>query len=304
MFVSGMPAKVNVLPLVYLFLAGVAVAAPPENQKTQNIIFVMTDGLRWQEVFRGADPALMNKELGGVTDIPGLKQKYWRETAKERREVLMPFLWNTMANSGQLYGNRDAGSTAYVTNGFNFSYPGYSETLCGFPDSRIHSNDKLPNPNVTVLEWLNKMPAYQNKVAAFGAWDVFPSIFNAARAGFPVNAGYDPFDLLPASPRADLLNHLKAESPHIWEDEAFDVIPFHTAAEYLQARHPRILYLSLGETDDWAHAGNYTEYLNATHRVDDYLARLWNMVQSLPDYKGKTTLIFSPDHGRGELADW
>ncbi len=209
-----------------------------------------------------------------------------------------------MATGGQLYGNRDEGSTAYVTNGFNFSYPGYSETLCGFPDPRIHSNDKLPNSNVTVLEWLNNMPAYRGKIAAFGAWDVFPSIFNAARAGFPVNAGYDPFDLLPASPRADLLNHLKAESPHIWEDEAFDVIPFYTAIEYLQARHPRILYLSLGETDDWAHAGNYTEYLNSTHRVDDYLAMLWKTVQSLPDYQGKTTLIFSPDHGRGEMAEW
>jgi hypothetical protein len=92
MFVSGMPAKVNVLPLFCLLLAGIAAAAPPENHKTQNIIFVMTDGLRWQEVFRGADAALMNKELGGVTDIPALKQRYWRESAKERRELLMPFL--------------------------------------------------------------------------------------------------------------------------------------------------------------------------------------------------------------------
>gem|GEM_PF-5870018 len=31
-----------------------------------------------------------------------------------------------------VYANRDLGSDAYVTNGLNFSYPGYSETLCGF----------------------------------------------------------------------------------------------------------------------------------------------------------------------------
>jgi len=281
-----------------------AAARQLATYKTENIIFVMTDGLRWQEVFRGADPALMNKEEGGVTDIPALKQSYWRESAQERREVLLPFVWNTMAKGGQIFGNRDQGSEASVTNGFNFSYPGYSETLCGFPDPRIHSNDKVPNPNVTVLEWLSKLPAFQGKIAAFGAWDVFPSIFNAGRAGFPVNAGYDPFDLLPGSPRAELLNQLKAESPHVWEDETFDVIPFHTALEYLKARHPRVLYLSLGETDDWAHAGNYTEYLNAAHRVDDYLAMLWKTVQSMPKYRGKTTLIFSPDHGRGELSDW
>ena len=33
--------------------------------------------------------------------------------------------------------------SAYVTNGMFFSYPGYNETLCGFPDPRIHSNDKV-----------------------------------------------------------------------------------------------------------------------------------------------------------------
>jgi arylsulfatase A-like enzyme len=57
-------------------------------------------------------------------------------------------------------------------------------------------------------------------------------------------------------------------------------------------------------SDDWARHGNYAEYLNATRRVDTYLGRLWNSVQSLPEYKDKTTLIFSPDHGRGELSDW
>ena len=83
----------------------------------------------------------------------------------------MPFLWTVIAQKGQIYGNVELGSTAYVTNGKNFSYPGYSETLCGFADPRIASNDKVPNPNVTVLEWLNKKPAYRGKVAAFAAWE-------------------------------------------------------------------------------------------------------------------------------------
>ena len=94
--------------------------------------------------------------------------------------------------------------------------------------------------------------------------------------------------------------NLKAETPRIWPDEPFDPIPFYTALEYLKEKKPRILYLSLGETDDWAHAGNYTEYLNAAHRADDYVRDLWETVQSMPEYRGSTTLIFSPDHGRGK----
>ena len=143
----------------------------------------------------------------------------------------MPFLWSVMAKQGQLYGNREAGSDAFVTNGLNFSYPGYNETLCGFPDPRINSNDKLPNPNVTMLEWLHSKPGFNDQIAAFGAWDTFPAIFNAPRAGFPVNAGYDPFTAIPATPRLEMLNLLKLELPRVWEGEPFDAMASETAME-------------------------------------------------------------------------
>ena len=45
----------------------------------------------------------------------------------------------------------------------------------------------------------------------------------------------------------ELLNRLKAETPRVWEDEPFDFMPFHTALEYVKARKPKILYLSLGK---------------------------------------------------------
>ena len=294
-----------------LFLCGfvvffAAIAATAQNttsaHKTQRIIFVMTDGLRWQEVFNGADINLMNKENGGVESPAPLKKLYWREDLNARRQALMPFLWTTVARQGQLYGNRKAGSDAFVTNGLNFSYPGYNETLTGFPDSRINSNDKNPNPNVTVLEWLHRKPAFQGDagVAAFGAWDCFPYIFNAKRAGFLVNAGYDPLTSIPLTPRLELLNQLKAEEPPYLEEEPVDAITFHTALEYMKARQPKILYISLGETDEWAHKGDYPEYLAAAHRADSYLKMLWDTAQSLPAYRGVTTLVFSPDHGRGD----
>jgi phosphopentomutase len=81
-------------------------------------------------------------------------------------------------------------------------------------------------------------------------------------------------------------------------------MPFHTAIEYLKAKKPRLLFLGLGETDDWAHAGSYAEYLNAAHLGDEYLEELWELVQSMPEYKDKTTLIVLPDHGRGTGAQW
>jgi len=283
-------------------------AQVPAEHKTQHIIFVMTDGLRWQEVFRGAEAAIMNKENGKLEkeeDVAALRKAYWRETIEERRKALMPFFWNVIAKEGQVYGNRDKGSDAYVTNGLFFSYPGYSETLCGFADPRINSNDNIPNPNVTVLEWLKNRPSFQGEIGAFGAWEAIPAVVNPGRSKIIGNAGYVPMTSITPTPNLQLLNDLKTELPRVWDEEPFDAIPFYTAIEYLKQRKPRILYLSLGETDDWAHESNYAQYLHAAHHVDDFLRILWETVQSMPEYRGNTTLIFSPDHGRGETPrDW
>lgn len=285
---------------------GVVQAQPSPSPAVQNVVLVMTDGLRWQEIFRGADPALLTPDRNwNGRSVDALKQHFLAPTAEERRRRLMPFVWEVLVPQGEIFGDHDAGSVASVTNGLNFSYPGYSETLTGHPDPRIRSNDNVPNPNITVLEWLNRQPAFAGTVAAFGAWDVIAGIVNQGRCGFPVNAGYEPFVAPPVTPELSLLNALKAENPRVWDDETFDPVTFHTAMEYIRLHHPRVLFLSLGETDDWAHAGNYGEYLQSAHRVDADLKTLWDTLQSMPQYRGKTSLIFTTDHGRGSgKKDW
>ena len=98
---------------------------------TRNVVLVTADGVRWQEVFRGADETLLNQKDGGVSDVDALRRDFWRRTPEARREALMPFLWSVVARQGQIYGNRDKGSPAKVANGMNFSYPGYNELLTG-----------------------------------------------------------------------------------------------------------------------------------------------------------------------------
>ncbi len=278
-----------------------ALAQSTENH-TQNILFVTTDGLRWEEVFRGADAALIDKKAGGVPEPEALRARFWKDSPTERRERLMPFVWKTVAKHGQLFGNRDRGSDAYVTNGMNFSYPGYSELVTGAPDDRIASNDAIENPNVNVLEWLNSREGFRNRIAAFGAWDRFAYILNAKRSGLLVNDGYTPLRTMAPNERIDLLNRVKAETG-IWESEPFDAPVFLLAKEYFRAARPRVFYLALGETDEWAHGGRYDLYLNAANRVDTYIEELWNLAQSMEQYRGKTTLILAVDHGRGAQGD-
>jgi hypothetical protein len=275
------------------------------NSEDARVVLVMTDGMRWQEVFRGADESLLTPErYFDKRDVSALKERYLAATAEERRQKLMPFLWSTFVPQGQIYGDRDAGSDAYVTNGFNFSYPGYSETLTGHGDKRIDSNDDRPNPNLTVLAWLSRQTGFQGGVAAFGAWHVIANAVNPEKCvSCMVNAGYDRVDMSPMTNGMKLLNGIKANSPRVWEDEAYDAPVFETALEYIRAKKPRVVFLSLGETDEWAHAGNYGEYLESAHRVDGYMKRLWDELQAMPEYKGKTTMILLVDHGRGSAPE-
>ncbi len=291
-----------------LLLVVLATGTLPAQQSAsvRNVFVVMTDGFRWQEVFRGADAALLTKQnFWDGRNPEALRQQLLGSTPQERRAKLLPFLWGTAIPQGEIYGDRDAGSDAHVTNGFNFSYPGYSETLTGHGDPRIDSNSNRPNPNRTVLEWLNRQPGFEDRVAAFGAWEVIAGIVDAQSCGFPVNVSYNPLRLSPSTPTLDLLNQVKAESPRVWEDESFDAPTFHTALEYVKLPKPRVLFLSLGETDDWAHAGNYGEYLLSAQRFDADLAELWRTVQAMPEYHGNTTLVILTDHGRGSgPEDW
>ncbi|MBS0394353.1 MAG: AP protein, partial [Proteobacteria bacterium] len=59
------------------------------------------------------------------------------------------------------------------------------------------------------------------------------------------------------------------------------------------------------DTDNWAHSGRYDALLETVHHVDDFVGRLWAQMQALPQYRGKTTFIFTTDHGRGSgLEQW
>lgn len=269
------------------------------------LVFVTWDGFRLQEVFGGAEERLISKEAGGVPNVSELRNDFWRETPESRRETLLPFLWGTIAKQGQLFGDPSRQAATMVTNGKKFSYPGYNEMLVGFADERINSNDKIPNPNINVLEFLNRRADFAGKVAAFATWDVMDFILNRERSGLHIRTGWTRIADEPPTKRQRELNDMVRELPRLWRGNEYDFITHQAAREYLLSQKPRVLFVGLGETDEWAHARRYDLYLEAAQRSDRYLRELWETLQSLPDYKDKTALVITTDHGRGITpADW
>ena len=278
----------------------------PAAAQEHNVILVSIDGLRWQELFRGADPALVSLDEAGMKDAAAVRERFGGAPEASRRK-LFPFLWGTVARQGLLYGNRDKGSLVKINNARRFSYPGYAELLTGRPhDDVIDSNALRPSPAPTVLEIIRReLSLERTQAAAFGSWEVFQGICARDSAAIFINAGYQPLATGRWSPRLAELSDLQFQMLTPWRSARHDYITFELALEYLRQIGPRALYIALDETDDWAHDRRYDRVLEVAHNFDRALERLWSLVERDPRYRGKTTLIVATDHGRGRTpADW
>jgi hypothetical protein len=276
-----------------LFISGVCFS---QKSKTENLIIVTLDGMRWQEVFGGIDSQIVvNKKF--TRDSNAVVTAYGAGDRNERRSRLFPFLWNTVAVKGQLYGDRLNGSEVNNANRYKFSYPGYNEIFTGYPDTGVNSNDKVKNPNTNVLEFLAKQKEFNSRIAAFTTWDVFPYILNSWRSGIYVNADVDSLHFDNASLKLiNDMQFLEAKPLGV----RLDLLTYFAGREYLKTYKPKILYIAFDETDDFAHAGEYDQYLKSAHAEDAMLNDLWALIQSMPEYQGRTTLLVTCDHGRGD----
>lgn len=266
-------------------------------QAADNVVLITFDGLRWQELFRGLDPELASHEEYSEQS-ERLLEDFWHDDPAMSASAIFPFLHGTVFQQGTVVGNRDLGSCAAVSNPWYFSYPGYSEILTGVVNESIDSNGKVLNPEKTLHELLNSNPDFRGRSAAFASWDVFPYIFNVERSGVFVNA-FEPL-VAPVGEAEALINQLHSDIPPPWPTVRNDAFTHHFAMSYLRREQPRLLFISYGETDDFAHDAKYDEYIFAARRTDGFIRDVWETLQSIDQYRDNTVLFITVDHGRGE----
>jgi Metalloenzyme superfamily len=284
--------------IIFFLLTGNSSSAQPASK---NVFIITLDGTRWQEVFRGADSVLLGK-TAYVKDTGLLREQYWHTDEQKRRQQLLPFFWNVIAKHGQLMGNRDFDNHVNVANLYKISYPGYSEIFTGYADKLFIPNLAVNNPRSNILQWLSNQPGYKGKVAAFCSWRVFPFILDEKNGQLPVNAGYEALDEDDSG--SALINGVQ-QSMYDQNNTRHDLLTFECAKNYVKQHHPRVLYLGFGETDEFAHHGEYDTYLQKIHQADAMIAELWYYVQTDPFYKNNTTFIITTDHGRGsKVRNW
>jgi len=290
----------KILLFVLLQLTCISLTAQ-QSATPKNVFIITTDGMRWQEIFNGADEKILT-DIDFVKDTALTREMYWAASPEERRKKLMPFLWSTIASKGQLHGNRTYHNKVSVSNPYKISYPGYNELLTGYADPFVVTNKSNKNKNENLLEYLNRQDAYRNNVAAFCSWNVFPYILNEERSNIPVNSGYEPME--EDTETSAIINRVQ-DSVYSKAATRYDQLTFLHAKEYITNHHPKVMLLGLGETDEFGHKGEYDNYLQQANNVDKMIAELWYLVQTDPFYKNNTLFIITTDHGRGSRpAKW
>ncbi|MCZ6796220.1 MAG: alkaline phosphatase family protein [Planctomycetota bacterium] len=295
------------LALAWLCPLGAVLGEPPRELRTRRVVLITVDGLRHQELFGGLEPRMLeDKKRSGIEDVERLRSLYLRPTARERREALLPFFWKTFAPRGVVLGNKARGSRALLRNRRRFSYPGYAELLTGAPQDTITSNAKVRLPRPSFLEFVRtKLRLPREKVALFASWDVFSWIASQQKDAVFTNAGYEAMPSELSSPEMARLSRLQFSLLTPWDTVRHDTVTAELALGYLERLRPRLLYLALGETDDWAHERRYDRVLAAARLFDETLERTWKTLESMETYRGRTTIIITTDHGRGStLDDW
>jgi len=277
------------------------------ENKTENVILIILDGVRTNEIFHGVDLELLKTQAKKEpVEETRLYQQFWAESPIARREKLMPFFWDVwMKQHGSVAGDRWNGSEVVLTNKHWFSYPGYSEILTGQAhDEEINSNEAVQNPYPSVLEFFaSQMDVPQTGIASFASWSIMDFIVEKERGTIFSNAGYESYES--ADQAIQVLSDLQFKTLSPWNTVRHDAYTFRFAMDYLKTHRPKVLYIALGETDDWGHEQRYDRVVQSLHANDGYFRELWEFLQSDQQYKDKTTILVTTDHGRGDgVEDW
>jgi len=238
----------------------------PQTQNTPpKIVLITIDGVRWQEIFYGTDSNLYSESYLPPRD-------------------LIPNIYNYFVDHGSAFG-KNSNIIASGTN--HISLPGYLEMMRGFPTTDCITNLCEPELNTTLIDH------YQN-VAMFSSWDTVRKSTTQFPEKYIINSGRNyrtsKYQALPIEDNQSFNNNVG----HF--DYRPDEFTIQTTLNYLNIEKPEFLWVSLGDTDEYAHLGNYEKYISALKKADNFIGEM------IQQYDENTVFVITTDHGRSK--DW
>ncbi len=248
----------------------------------KNVILLMLDGVRWQEVFKGVDPSLSKNDSGDT----------------------FPFLLQELAREGMLLGNRDKGSEMTVSNSAFVSLPAYQSIMAG--TTQPCGGNGCGRIKVETLQEriVRELGLEKTSVASIASWEKIPDAVEHLKGSAFVNAAFQPLEDGTNDAEFARINVLQGKDAPPWSGARFDRYTWAHATHYLQKYRPRFMFISLNDSDEWGHKGEYPNYVATLRQYDAWIRELTETLKRMGAYGENTTLIVTTDHGRGEGGSW
>ncbi len=256
------------------------------------VVLVAIDGVRWQELFGGVDPALAR--LHGVPPAE-----------RTGPDGLAPNLQALMTADGAALGAPDHGAGFYASDAIVKSLPGYMEMLSGHAETRCLSNFCAPIDRPTLLDALADRGAAPGEAAVIASWQ-----------GIGRAAALHPGRVLVSTGRSgghhrELLAWDDASRQRFGAGERASPLPGYMdyrpdrrtapiAVGYLKEKRPSFLFVGLGDTDEQAHADQYRQYLAAIRAADRAVGEIRQVLAGFEKNGYETALLVTTDHGRDD----
>jgi hypothetical protein len=259
----------------------------PGPHPTRNLVLVAIDGTRWQEIFRGVDP-----ELARPARVPLL-------SAAE----LLPHIHRRLIEGGIAVGAPGIGAPMSASGPEYVSLPGYQELLGGRPASACTSNHCSAVDRPTLLDRARaSLRLSLEEVAAISSWERLERATSIDNRTIVLSAGRH------HGPTRDHLRVNACAGALLDQAAGASAYPGHVdyrpdrytaalALEYVSERRPRLLFVGLGDTDEFGHAHDYRGYLLSLMQLDRFIGQLFERLDGLGRYGAETTVLLTTDHG-------
>lgn len=266
-----------------------AVERVADDRSESAVVLVVLDGVRWQEVFGGADRALSRQH--------GVKLGTWASA-----RVLMPNLQHMIDTEGMAIGAPGHGEEITTGGSQRISLPSYREIFTGRSDPLCQSNDCAQPLGRTVADDVYDTGG-PGDVAVVSSWSNIARAASADSSRFVLTTGRKVVglgDVLRSDPvTASLLDAGARASAFPGEGEYRpDSITARIALRYLSTARPRFLFVGLGDCDEYGHRNDYRGYLTALHAADAFFGELESTLEAMGARGRHTTVLVTADHGR------